>query len=537
MSSTPESTRDPRLDKPWPAMWSLVIGFFMIMIDTTVVTVALPDMQVQLSASLSAVIWVTSAYLLAYAVPLLISGRLGDRFGQKNMYMLGMAVFTLASLWCGLSPNVETLIAARVMQGLGASLMTPQTMSIITLMFPPNQRGVAMSVWGAVAGIASLIGPILGGVLVDGPGWAWIFFINIPVGVVGLFLAWRFVPTFSHKQHSFDWLGVVLSAIGLFLLVFGIQEGSTYSWGTITDSLWGTGIPVSVWGLIITGAIIFALFILWQAVNKNEPLIPLSLFRDRNFSVGNIAIAAMGGAVITMAFPITIYFQQVRGMSPTQAALMTIPLAVISGALSPYVGKMMAKHDPKWYAAGGFLCLVIGYAWLRVLMVPESSIVMLLLPFAVLGVGNALIWGPLAVNTTRNLAPRVTGAGSGVYNETRQIASVLGSAAIATVMSSAITDQVAKAIAALPAPARAAAGGADASSLGHEGASMAGALPEFLHAPFSAAMSDSLMLPLVLSAVGVLACLFFAPPVDTGAWSQGRAPENTPGSASDAAAE
>jgi len=139
-------------EKPWVAMWSLVIGFFMILLDTTIVTVALPHMQNELNASLSAVIWVTSAYLLAYAVPLLITGRLGDRFGQKQMYLLGMVVFTLSSLWCGLSPNVEMLIVARVVQGIGASLMTPQTMSIITLMFPPHKRGVAMSVWGAAAG-------------------------------------------------------------------------------------------------------------------------------------------------------------------------------------------------------------------------------------------------------------------------------------------------------------------------------------------------------------------------------------------------
>ena len=297
--------------KPWPALWSLVVGFFMILVDGNIVTIALPHMLQDLDASLSAGMWVTSAYLLAYAVPLLITGRMGDRFGQKNLYMIGMGIFTFASLWCGLAPNVESLITARVVQGLGASLMTPQTMSLITLMFPPNARGVAMSIWGATAGVASLVGPILGGVLVDTLGWGWIFFINIPVGLAGLFLAWRNVPVFEQKKHSFDWLGVVLSAVGLFLLVFGIQEGATYDWGTITDSFMGTGIAVSVWGLIIAGILVLALFIGWQAINPREPLVPLSLFGDRNFSVSNVAISAMGVVAISMAFPLTLYLQQV----------------------------------------------------------------------------------------------------------------------------------------------------------------------------------------------------------------------------------
>lgn len=511
----------PAAPNPWVAMWSLVIGFFMILVDTTIVTVALPHMQRELNASLSAIIWVTSAYLLAYAVPLLITGRLGDRFGQKKVYLIGMAVFTLSSLWCGLSPNVETLIMARVVQGIGASLMTPQTMSIITLMFPPNQRGIAMSVWGATAGIASLAGPIAGGLLVDGPGWSWIFFINVPVGVIGFWLALRNVPTFAPKQHSFDWLGVVLSAIGLFLMVFGIQEGSTYRWGTITDSLAGTGIAISVWGLIIAGIIVFALFIIWQAINRKEPLVPLWLFKDRNFSVANIAVAAIGAISITMAFPITIYFQQVLGFSPTGAALMTAPLALFSGILSPIVGKKMDTVNPKWFAVAGFACMSIGFMWLRPLMVKDGSPVLQLLPFIIMGIGTAMIWGPLSVNATRNLPPKLAGAGSGVYNETRQIASVLGSAGIATLMSSLISTRIMKTVAALPEGERHAAGALEGNS-GAEGAVSSGPVPEFLHDAFATAMADSLLLPLALSVLGFIVCLLFAKPVDKGAWAAGQ---------------
>ncbi|WP_314333072.1 MFS transporter [Rothia dentocariosa] len=515
-------------EKPWVAMWSLVIGFFMILLDTTIVTVALPHMQHELNASLSAVIWVTSAYLLAYAVPLLITGRLGDRFGQKQMYLLGMVVFTLSSLWCGLSPNVEMLIVARVVQGIGASIMTPQTMSIITLMFPPHKRGVAMSVWGAAAGIASLVGPIAGGLLVDGPGWTWIFFINIPIGVVGTYLAVRNIPHFPSKQHNFDWLGVVLSAIGLFLMVFGIQEGSTYDWGTITDSLWGTGIPVSVWGMIIAGIIVFTLFIVWQAVNRKEPLVPLGLFKDRNFSVSNIAIAAMGAHTLTMAFPTTIYFQQVRGMSPTQAALMTAPLALFSGALSPIIGKRLGTSNPKWYAVSGFALLVVGFVVLRALMTADQPLALLLIPFAILGIGNSMIWGPLAVTATRNLPPRLAGAGSGVYNETRQVAGVLGSAGIATLMGGLIADQIAQTMQRMR-PSGAGGSAMNAPAVGGEGMS-GGQVPDFLREPIATAMNDSLMLALVLAVVGMVACLFFAKPVDKGAWASGQNVSDAPSS-------
>ncbi len=505
--------RDPRLDRPWPALWSIVLGFFMILVDTTIVTVAIPRMQADLGADLTALLWVTSAYLLAYAVPLLITGRLGDRFGLKTMYMAGLAVFTGASLWCGLAGGVEMLILARVVQGLGAGMMTPQTMSMITRLFAPQDRGRPMALWGATAGVATLVGPIVGGLLVDGPGWEWIFFVNIPVGVLGLVLAWRTVPRFSRRAHSFDWLGVVLSAVGLFLLVFGIQEGDTFSWGTITPSLrigpLETHIPVSVPGLIIAGLVVMAVFVAWQAVTRREPLVPLALFRDRNFSVANIAIAMMGATVLTLSFPVTLFFQRVMGMSPTQAALMTAPMALVSLVLAPQVGKWMVRRDPRWMVVVGFVSLATGLLWLSYLMTPDTSIVLLLLPFLLVGLGNALVWGPLSLTATRNLAPSMAGAGSGVYNETRQIGSVLGAAAIATVMTERIGMRLAVA----------ADGSGSVPDPGADGGASA-TLPEPLLAPFAAAMADALLLPVALAAVGVLAALAIGKPVDSGAWEK-----------------
>ena len=243
-----EADGEPR--DPWPALFALCIGFFMILVDTTIVSVATPALIEDLQADVNDVVWVTSAYLLAYAVPILIMGRLGDRFGPKRVYLTGLTVFTIASLACGLTTTIGGLIAFRVLQGLGAAMITPQTMAIITRIFPAQRRGKAMALWGATAGVATLVGPILGGVLVDAAGWEWIFFINIPVGLVGFALAWRLVPSLPTNTHRFDWLGVALSGVGIFLLVFGIQEGEQLGWDAV------------IWTMIAAGLVVFGLFVL-----------------------------------------------------------------------------------------------------------------------------------------------------------------------------------------------------------------------------------------------------------------------------------
>ncbi len=185
---------------PWHALWAMMVGFFMILLDSTIVAVANPSIMAKLGTGYDTVIWVTSAYLLGYAVPLLVAGRLGDRFGPKNLYLIGLAVFTAASLGCGLSGSIGMLITARVVQGIGAGLLTPQTLSLITRIFPAERRGVAMSVWGATAGVATLVGPLAGGVLVDALGWEWIFFINVPIGIAGLALALWLGARAAHRR-------------------------------------------------------------------------------------------------------------------------------------------------------------------------------------------------------------------------------------------------------------------------------------------------------------------------------------------------
>lgn len=499
------STRDA-----WRALVALVIGFFMILIDTTIVSVAMPHIITGLHTTLTAAIWVTSAYLLAYAVPLLITGRLGDRYGPKRLYLTGLVIFTLSSLACGLSGSAGALIGWRVVQGLGAALMTPQTMAVITRLFPPKERAQAMSLWGATAGVAMLVGPLLGGLLTDALGWEWIFFINVPIGVAGFVAAMRLVPRLPVHEHRFDWLGVMLSAVGTFLLVFGIQEGNTYQWGRITDDLTVLGVPthlaVSVWGLIIVGLVVLAGFVGWQAVNKNEPLVPLGLFRDRDFSAANAAITVMGFCVVGTSFPLMLFYQEVKGLTPTQAALTLIPMAVLSGGLAPVVGKLQTRVNPKWLAVLGFLLFSVSQVWAWSITHAQTPIWQFLLPLALLGVANSCIWGPVSMTATRNLPPRLAGAGSGIFNTTRQMGSVLGSASIAAVMSTRLQVEMSRAVEALPPAQR------SRIPAGAPSESFSGNLPPFLHDAFASAMGQSLLLGAAAVLFAVIAALFFRRP-------------------------
>lgn len=422
------STNEFDSKQAWPALWTVLLGFFMILVDATIVTVGINSIQKDLSGDLSQVMWVTSGYLLAYAVPLLITGRLGDLWGIKKTYVLGLIIFILASLACGIAPTLSVLIIARVVQGFGAALLTPQTMALITRMFPPAHRGAAMGLWGSAAGVAALTGPLAGGLLIDLLNWRWIFLINVPIGLIGLFCAFRFVPAFETHRHKIDYLGMLLSAVGMFLLVFGIQEGESAGWAG-----W-------IWALIAAGIVVLALFTLWEAKTTSEPLMPLFLFKDRNFTASSLAIAVMGALVVSVGFPIILYAQNARGLTTISASLLIVPQALISGFMSPWTGKLLRKLKFREFGLIGFGSSLIGMLGFHFLMREGVSVLWLLLPSAVFGVANAFIWGTLSTAATRNINRELAGAASGVYNTIRQVGSVLGSAMIATVMATALSD-------------------------------------------------------------------------------------------------
>ncbi|GLB62466.1 putative drug resistance transporter, EmrB/QacA subfamily protein [Dietzia sp. NCCP-2495] len=406
----------------WKAMAALVIGFFMILVDQTIVAVATEAFVTQLGATTNQVIWVTSAYLLAYVVPLLFTGRLGDQIGPRTVAIAGLVVFTAASLWCGLAPNVETLIVARVFQGFGAALLTPQSLSVITRVFAPERRGAAMGAWGAVAGIASVVGPVAGGVLIDTLDWRWIFFVNIPFGILAVVLVWLWVPQMDTRGHSYDVPGILLSAVGMFGLVYGIQQGESHGWGGTTIAL------------IMAGALSLVAFLWWQSRVRTEPLVPLRLFRDRNFSIGNFSVSTVGFVTAGTMVPLMFYLQGVKGLSPTAAGLMLLPMALVAGVLAPVVGRLADRLDPRIFTSIGYFSYAVALFWLALVMDSETSLLVLTGPIILTGVANGCVWAPTSSTAMRQLDLASAGAGSGVYNTTRQVGAVFGSAAIGALM-------------------------------------------------------------------------------------------------------
>ncbi|MEW2554481.1 DHA2 family efflux MFS transporter permease subunit [Streptomyces zhihengii] len=465
---------------PWPALGALIAGFSLIVLDMSVVAVANPAIMESLDAGVSEVIWVTSAYLLTYAAPLLFTGRLGDRFGPKNVYLTGLVVFTLASLWCGVAGDIDSLIAARATQGLGAALMTPQTMTVITKIFPADKRGAAMGAWGGAAGVSLLLGPVIGGLLVDSAGWEWIFLINVPIGILAFALAWKLVPTLETRKHSFDPLGILLSCGGMFLLVYALQEGNNEDWSA------------SIWLMIGAGLLVLALFVWTQSRNKDEPLLLLSLFRDRNFALANVGIAAIGAAVTAMTVPSYFYLQGVRGLSSMESALIFAPLAILTGVASPIVGKLSDKAHPRTFTTIGFVLFAVSIVGYSVLMKPGSELWMFSATAAVTGIANGMAWGPLGAIATRNLPVHQAGAGSGIYNTNRQMGAVLGSAVVGALF----VDRIA---AHLPGIG----GGGD-----HFEGSVVD-IPAAVHEPYSKALSETGLLPVAFLLLGAVACALF----------------------------
>lgn len=428
---TPTQPQSLVLPEPqaWRALAALCIGFFMILLDQTIVAVATPAFLEELGASMNQVVWVTSIYLLFVLVPMLFTGRLGDRFGQRNLYRLGMTVFILASLACGLAPTIEVLIAARAVQGLGAAILTPQTMSVINRVFARERRGAALGVWGAVGGVAGVVSPTLGGVLVESAGWQWIFLINVPIGVLSLILVSLWVPRLPRQVRGIDTPSVLVSLLGMGALVFGIQQGPELSW------------PWWIWLLLAFGVASMAVFVRLQRTahrRDSEPLIPLSIFRNRNFSLGAFSISTMGFTVSSMMLPIMFYLQDGQGLSALQAGLMMLPMAALSIVLSPMVGPLADKLHPRILSMAGFAAMALALLGASLIMRLDVVLWWFLVPVVVMGFGQSLVWAPNSATAMRTVSHTHMGAASGVYNTARQVGAVVGSAAVGAAMQTGI---------------------------------------------------------------------------------------------------
>ncbi len=319
---------------PWLVLLVLTTGFFMIMLDTTIVNVAIPAMSTGLKTTLDQILWVLNAYVLVYAVLLITAGRLGDLYGQRNLFAIGLFVFTVASALCGLSQSPEQLIAARVLQGVGGALLTPQTLAILTSIFPPARRGAAFGVWGGVAGLATLAGPTVGGAIITYIDWRWIFYINVPIGILALVATFLIIPDLRPgRHHGWDVVGIIVATAGLFAIVFGLIEGERYSWGQIGSY------AITIPEVIAAGVVLLVLFVIWERF-QSEPLMPLSLFADRNFAVADWIAAAISVGMLGLFLPFTIYLQSARGFSALVAGLTLAPMSLTSMFTAPFAGRV-----------------------------------------------------------------------------------------------------------------------------------------------------------------------------------------------------
>jgi EmrB/QacA subfamily drug resistance transporter len=412
------------------------------------VNIAIPNMVDNLGASLDEILWVVNSYTLALAVLLITAGRLGDLRGKKNLFIAGVAVFTLASMACGLAQDPAQLIAFRTVQGMGAALLLPQTLSIIVDTFPVGRRGMALGVWGATAGLSGIAGPSVGGLLVTHLDWRWIFFVNVPIGVLVLVMA---VPVLPARQrlvtHRFDISGVLIVSALLFCLSFALIEGQRYDWNG-----W-------IWALLAAAGVLMVTFLVHQRARQdNEPLVPFVLFKDRNFSVMNFVAMASAFGVIGLLLPVTIYLQSVLGFTALRAGLVLIPMALGAMVMAGPAGVLTDRMGGKYIVVGGLTVYAAGVLWVLSMADVGQSWTAFLAPLFVIGMGAGGTFTPIATELMRNVPLRLSGAASGVHSALRQVGSVLAGAVVGAVLqnqlATALRNQAEQQAGAIPAAYR-----------------------------------------------------------------------------------
>jgi EmrB/QacA subfamily drug resistance transporter len=409
---------------PWVVLVTLCFGFFMTLLDTAVVGVAIPNMIGSLHTTYAQVLWVSNAYTIVLTIFLITSGRLGDILGMRNIFLTGVAVFTAASLACALSVNVSELIAARTVQGLGAAMLLPQTMSIIITVFPPDRRGAALGIWGAVAGIAAVSAQPLGGFLVSTAGWHWIFTINLPVGVLVLLFAPLVIPRNlqPRRRHTLDVLGIVLATGGLFCLTFGLEEGQAYHWTTIVSF-------VSIPAVFGAAVVLLAAFAVNERFRQGrEPMIPAGLIRDRNYSLINLAAIGLSIGIISMAIGFQLYAQTALHVSALTAGLVSAPLAVVSTVLGPVIGRLSDRIGGRYLVTTGFLVFACGILAFLFTSRVGTAVWAASPSMLIMGAGLGCTFAPLTTVAMYNVPLQLAGTASGLLNTMRQFGTVVGTA-------------------------------------------------------------------------------------------------------------
>jgi EmrB/QacA subfamily drug resistance transporter len=440
-----------RKKRPWLVLIVMCLGTFAVLLDTTIVNVALPSLITGLHAPLDQALWVVNAYLLVFATLLILGSRLGDLFGPRRLFVIGMAVFALSSAACGAAQSPGQLIAARVIQGIGAAALTPQAMVIIQAVFPRERMGTAFGVFSSMVGLAAVSGPTLGGVLTTYLSWRWVFYVNLPIAATGIGLACLFVPPIrTGRRQRLDLVGVLLSSAGLAAISYGVIEGQRYDWGQVR---YGITIPE----IIIAGGVLLAGFAAWERRHA-QPLIPLALFRSRTFTVIVVLNVVVQFALQSMLLVNSINMQSALGFTAVHAGLTGLPLTVVMISLAPFAGRLTDGPGGKYVLMAGLVIYAAGVAGLATVAAVNATSLTFAPVLAVAGLGMGAIFAPLATMGMRAAPAVLAGAASGVLNTGRQLGATLGGAITGAVLASELaTDLHTRALAAahaLPAVAR-----------------------------------------------------------------------------------
>jgi EmrB/QacA subfamily drug resistance transporter len=409
---------------PWAVLVVASAGTFMTLVDLTVINIAVPSLTGGLHASLSQALWVINGYTIALTVLLITAGRVGDRYGPRTVFIVGVLVFTAASAACGTAGDAGELIALRVVQGAGAAALLPQTLAIITTIFPRERLGSALGVWATVAGVAAVAGPTVGGLLITWLGWRWIFFINVPVGTAVVVASLAVIPDVRPgAKRRIDLGGVVLATLALLAVCFCLVEGQQYDWGHIAGFV---SIP-----LIGVASVVLLLAFGWQQrrAQQAEPLVPFALLRERGYSLMNFVAWAVNAAMAGFLLTLSIYLQSVDGMSALRAGLTMVPAAIMSMLAAPAAGPLTDRLGGKFLVFGGLLMLSGGLAWVTAIAGQTSGSVTFVLPFAIAGTGIGVLMTAMTTIAMRGVPQRFAGAASGLFNTNRQLGAVIGATA------------------------------------------------------------------------------------------------------------
>jgi EmrB/QacA subfamily drug resistance transporter len=410
----------------------LCIGNFLILLDSSVVNTAAPDMMRSLHTGVDSFLWVLNSYLLALAALLIVAGRLGTVLGPRAVFTGGLAVFAVASMLCGVAQSPGQLIAARILQGMAAAALLPQPLTLIVGIFPANRQGAAFGIFTAVAGVAAVSGPTLGGVIITYFGWQWIFYLNVPICAAGVVLTQWLVPDVrGRRARYFDLTGMILATAGLVGVVYALIEGERHHWGTVRG-------PVTIPGLLVVSVLLLAAFVGWERRHR-EPLVPLSLFGRRNFSVATTITLLTSFALFGFLLIFVIETQTLLGMSAVMSGVTALPWTITLSAVAPVAGRLTDRIGGRRLLVGGLLVYVLGVLAFARLPTPHSSPATFVVPLVLIGIGMGAAIAPATTEAMRDGPADDAGAASGVLNTARQVGAALGAATVGAMFQHRLT--------------------------------------------------------------------------------------------------